>query len=556
MKCIIAAKRYIAPILVIIYMSISVLAASAVAQAREVVSCDIPYLLGRDKQEVRQGESFPVRIVAEADAAQPQLIPVSLQLPSGFSPVNLPEYWQAIPQEAGSMITGNIPLDGGYGHWFDLVTIKTADGIKPGTYTFYLEAGRQKMKYDLQIAERTGEKAASGFYVENIILPLDREGKKDDRLHDNTIVLRDRTLDYLRNLIRGKGASNLEAEEFHPISYLGIDVKNPQGEQKLVTWIARLLNYETRQPEAGLITSKAGGDDDLAYEVGGLEREGSRAFTAITGAPSQRILLPLYADERLTVGGRYWLQVSMFDGVAETVVSETEVTIVKKNYRALVVVGCALLVFVSSLYIGLPRLRKELETMKTRWLITIALFGTTTFACVNVPSTLLGDFFHILLGPFGFLVTGLFTGVFLYMLLISLMILIPRPGVVTLVMAIRLLLGMIIFGNVSLVSFLSYGLQALFLEVAAGFWLRHMCLDKVDNIRTVLWQALPAAVACAVADCITTYVNIQTSVILYRLYFADWYIYLVLLFNGFLYTVIGVGCGFVLGWQLVKIRGD
>jgi len=48
--------------------------------------------------------------------------------------------------------------------------------------------------------------------------------------------------------------------------------------------------------------------------------------------------------------------------------------------------------------------------------ITVALFGTTMFACVNVPSTILSDFSHILRGPFGFLIIG----VFLYMLMISL----------------------------------------------------------------------------------------------------------------------------------------
>ena len=44
--------------------------------------------------------------------------------------------------------------------------------------------------------------------------------------------------------------------------------------------------------------------------------------------------------------------------------------------------------------------------------------------------------------------------------------------------------------------------------------------------------------------------------VLYRLYYADWYIYLVMAVNGFMYTMIGAGCGLMLGSRLADVGGD
>ena len=62
--------------------------------------------------------------------------------------------------------------------------------------------------------------------------------------------------------------------------------------------------------------------------------------------------------------------------------------------------------------------------------------------------------------------------------------------------------------------------------------------------------------ACALADTAATYVTLQGMSVLYRLYYADWYIYLVMAVNGFLYTMIGAGCGLLLGSRLADVGGD
>lgn len=49
-----------------------------------------------------------------------------------------------------------------------------------------------------------------------------------------------------------------------------------------------------------------------------------------------------------------------------------------------------------------------------------------------MPVTLLGDFFHVILGPFSGLITGVLNGIVQYLLLMALLILFRRPGVLSL----------------------------------------------------------------------------------------------------------------------------
>lgn len=189
--------------------------------------------------------------------------------------------------------------------------------------------------------------------------------------------------------------------------------------------------------------------------------------------------------------------------------------------------------------------------------ITIALFGTCAFAVVSVPSTLLNDFFHILLGPFGFLITGMFSGVVLYMLTGALITLMPVQGVPSLMAAIRYLLGLLAFGHMSPVMFLVYGVNAFLLELALALTgITSRRIAPAERSPFSLRKMLVLALACAVADTAATYVGLQGTAVLYRMYYADWYIYLVMAVNGFFYTAVGAGCGVFLGRRLADVGSD
>ena len=261
------------------------------------------------------------------------------------------------------------------------------------------ERGRSQRKktvllaVDTQLAE-TGSKPP---VLERVVLPLDRAGKRDDKQGENTLVLRDRSLDYYKNVLRGKGASNLEIEAVHPLTHMGLDFVNPSGRQKILLVKAELVDQNTGLPVRGLYTPGSSGDNDGAGAMAANQVHMS-AMASLTGEARQRINLPIYAEEDLLTEGRYLLRVVAEDAESQVWASEVPVLVVKKNMRALITLGLGILALVVYLGLLVRRAPVVLAILKTRRLITIALFGTCAFAVVSVPSTLLNDFFSY---PFG-----------------------------------------------------------------------------------------------------------------------------------------------------------
>ncbi|QDR79102.1 MptD family putative ECF transporter S component [Sporomusa termitida] len=520
------------------------------------ISLQVPYYLGKPREGVGPGSQLQALYSIENRSQAAVAATISIKLPPGFALADRSTVWQVEQYPEGDILQRHIDLAGGYSQWFDLLTIQAAADIIPGTYAIIISDGRQTRQVPVTVVT-TGRKLGNEPpVIEEIILPLDRDGKNDERLSRNTLVMRDKSWDYYKNIINGKGASNLEVEALHPLTHMRLIVKNPSEQQKLVVITARLHDAHSREPVSGLFTPGTTGEDKDAGSLGGHEDK-LVAFAALTGEPRQTVQLPVYMNEQALAGGQYILRVVMEDEFAPPVVQETVITVVKKDWKALAVIGGAAVILLAALLLAVRRVRSVLATLKTRWLVTVALFGAAAFAVVTVPSTLLNDFFHILMGPFGFLVTGLFHSIMLYMMIIALVILIPRPGVIALMIIVRLLLGMLAFGQVSPISLLSYGINALLLETLLYSSGLYSHLQSTDAAAGLNWQKVAClALICGVADSIATYVTLQGLSVLYRMYYADWYIYLLLLINGFLYTAIGAVCGVRLGSRLCRVGGD
>ncbi|CVK18291.1 hypothetical protein [Sporomusa sphaeroides] len=524
-------------------------------QAQEGVSfsCQFPYYLGKVRDSVIPGGQTAALFSIEHRGLSDTTVTVTISLPPGFSPAGSQENWEVTRQADRYSLTRDMLLSGGYSQWYDLLSLQVAADLPPGRYTAAVTAGDNTQQIPVTVGAGTGD-AAVPVTLAGMVLPLDKDGKTDDRVGRNVLVLRDRQWDYYKNLFIGKGASNQEIEAIHPVTHLGVDIVNPAGVQKLVIVTVHLLDAG-RQPVSGLFTPGATNED---VDGGALDghKEYLEMFTALNGDSRQRLQLPVYADERNLTGGDYILRAELSDGVKAPLLYEVPLTIIKKDNKALIVVSSAALAVLTGLLLSLKRLRRVLAVLKTRWLVTIALFGAAAFAVVNVPSTLLNDFFHILLGPFGFLITGLFSSIFLYMMVVALVILIPQPGVVALMTVVRMLLGMLAFGQISPIGLLSYGLHALLLELLIyGSGMYGWLQQREDN--PIPWDKIALlAVSCAVADTIAAYVSLQAMAFLYRMYYAAWYIALVLLFNGFIYTIIGAACGTALGKRLARVGGD
>jgi len=178
------------------------------------------------------------------------------------------------------------------------------------------------------------------------------------------------------------------------------------------------------------------GDVDLDHS------SSTEADFSLNGGKMQTAVIPLYANPFAMTEGDYNLRITLSDGENEKL-TEIPLTVVKNRSAGLLstaISSCCLLLILLSL----GRIRRTMIRIGARGDIAALAFGG-----VVVPVTLLGDFLHVILGPFSGLVTGLLSGVVQYMLLMSLLILFRRPGVTALFYLIRWLLSAILFGRVT-----------------------------------------------------------------------------------------------------------
>jgi len=223
------------------------------------------------------------------------------------------------------------------------------------------------------------------------------------------------------------------------------------------------------------------------------------------------------------------------------------------DLRALVVTGAAIVSSLAGLLLFLGRQRKVFGTFRVSELVLIALFASVTFVLVIFPGSVLGPLFSAVAGPFGFLIQGIFFEILRILVLVTLLVLVPRVGTVTLVSVVRYLIGGLAFGGFTPVDLFYLGASVVLMEVvlyAAGVTSKRGVLRRRDiGLASFVYVAL----LLGVVNGATQYVIYCLNITFYRLYFADWFIWLSVVVNGFLYAVLGALPGMKLGLRLRRI---
>jgi hypothetical protein len=206
-------------------------------------------------------------------------------------------------------------------------------------------------------------------------------------------------------------------------------------------------------------------------------------------------------------------------------------------------------------------LRKHVFSgFSSREYIQIGLFAAVAFSLVSIPSTVAYNILHALMGPFSFLVAGIFSEVIFYLLLMSLIALIPRAGTIILFLLTLFLLNGVILGNFTVTSIISHPTQAIILELAlllSGLYEKNAAsfefgLSKKCGAAKILW----AAFIFGIADAFYSFITFNLSIFVYRLYYAEWYVLAYVFISGFLYTFISVPIGIKLGIRLRSVTID
>ncbi len=534
------------------------------AEDTAVLDVQFPYgLTGVLSDSIPAGSTRPLYVSLEGfRVPRSREAEVSVRLPEGLTAIP-GKGWSVSEDGREAAAQWRLPPD--YGDVFSLLSLRadgpaseeeqsvevsvSGDGIElTRSVPFRITEG-EAGKADTGTAAPVS-KSGFNWYVQTIAVPVDDQGRRDDRQQDGVLTVRDLTLENLRSRLSGAGAVSWSAVFDHPAAYVLVDLRNPNKDVRTLHFKAELTDRTSGLVMPGL-TSASKSDSDSGAGWGGAASEEKSATTALIGLDgraTQAAVIPLYVDPRAVAEGDYNLRVTLWDDHTKKVI-ETPLEIVTKKSVGLAAVGfsflCAVILAASS-----GALRRSIVRIGARGAVTVALFSAVAFGGIVVPVTLFGDLLQVFLGPFSGLVSGLLSGILMYLLLASLLVLFRRPGTASLFFLIKWLLSGLLFGRFTPVGILSMAVYAVVIEGAlrlSGFY-----------GRKVLTPAYMAGISllAGMCDALITLVNMEQMMFLYRLYYADWFIVLYMVINGFLYSSIGWWTGWHIGRRLRQVMGE
>jgi hypothetical protein len=174
--------------------------------------------------------------------------------------------------------------------------------------------------------------------------------------------------------------------------------------------------------------------------------------------------------------------------------------------------------------------------MQTTQLVTVALFGSLSYV-VATALQVVGMGLASVLGPFSPLLMGLVDDAFRACLLGTLVALLPRPGTAMLATLVGFLMRGLTLGAFHPVDLLYVGSTVLWLEM--WLWISGCTRGPgwLSGGRLEQWVRL--SVGLGVSNVCATATGLAISVVLYRLFLADWYVVSILALPGFLYVLVG-----------------
>lgn len=427
-----------------------------------------------------------------------------------------------------------------YEDWYRLVDIYIPKDLPSGTYDITatavvdVDGNKHTIVRKTQLRVASKDEVANEILVSGLIIPSDEDGYGNPSYPSNTLIIRE-TSPVLKKLLKVTDLQ-IDREELTS-TFIGVEISNKGNNTVPVVVTYDILDINTGEPVKTFKPTLMGMKADTF------------CYAALTLPPdsSSLVSLPLYILDN-AMGGDYLLRVDVkltgSDWVATT--RNQKITAISRKWGPIMITFASTLLGLTAVSLFFIKSKEIMSRFKTRNLVLISLFGTVSFAAINLPMTILWELSHAILGPFSFLFTGLFYEILLYMLIASLVVLIPKPGVVSLFTMVRFLLGGFITGSFTPISFITLSVSAVILEVmmyTAGITGKNP--DPENRLRV--------GIVCGIADMISGYVSFNVWMVLYRLFYSNWYIIANILIDGFLYTFIGAWFGISLGNRLKKV---
>ena len=483
----------------------------ALAVDARALSVTVEAPLGQDRRPVEAGEVVEVTLID----GQPVTVAVAATaIEAGDASLTMngePIAGRAL--RAGERLVGTASLDG------DASVTATVGG--------------ESLSFSLETAEVSLEEARRRLRIAAVDFPADAGGRPDVGRPPGRVTLPGA---WWRALLQRSGLGSRARDPTVPWGWYGVTLEN-SGSEPVNVALQLVVTDEDGEPAAAF-RPRVRDADDRSGVVRALLRVPAGGVVPGSALAS----LPLYVDESLLsaddAAERRWsASLSIYPLGSDEPLSAWEAPLYVSRGSTVASAGLALAVALG--LAGAAMLARMgprwLATARTSDLTTIALFGALSFL-VSAVGRLLSAGVAAALGPFSTMLTALVDDALRYALMATLLTLLPRPGTATLAALTGWLLSGLTTGGVGPAEVLYITGRVAVLEGA--LWVTGVTrrTDWVDGPPGARWLRLSAAFAST--SLITGVTGIAVSMVLYRLFYADWFIAMLLGGPGFLYVLV------------------
>lgn len=325
-------------------------------------------------------------------------------------------------------------------------------------------------------------------------------------------------------------------------------------------WTAIRLRNEGSMPMDVVVRSRIVGPDgqpDPAFRPRVRAADDGTGNTSVLlrvpAGASATATIPLFVEEAALGNGPWTRVIEVLPlGLDAPLLTRTDPLFVSRSSSWLAA-GLALTLTASAAGVALVllRVRRWLREFDTASLVTIALFGALTFVAGTVGQ-LLGLGAAAAAGPFATMVTGLVDDALQATLLGALITVLPRPGSATLTVLVAWLLRGIATGTLSPMDIAFVSCRIATLE--GGLWLFGLTRGGAWREASRVQRVVRLGLGLAVGSFTGTAASLVLHAALFRLYFAPWYVAMVLIGPGFLYVLAAAGVADRVATQLRRVE--
>ncbi len=321
---------------------------------------------------------------------------------------------------------------------------------------------------------------------------------------------------------------------FDPTSFQCLSLKNHLKAPITLLVKADFLDPSSRRPVPGFYPKQFG-------PTAGTKK--IMAFVDLPPGSTAKAVLPVYVDSTVAPGSYIQkITVVPMGQKKPLLVLEKEMGLMRgSDFFTIALTVIMVIAFGYALFVFF-NFHRLLAKFNIRSLVLIALMGAVGFG-LDFLGGMAANVLNALLGPFNILAGGLITEVFHYLILTSVLFLVPQWGTVTLSGIISYLMSGMMTGGFGILDILFVGSG---LAYAEGM----LYLSGITSSGEIRGRGLRLALALGLADAMMTASSLVLHYTFYRLFYPLWYVALAVIIKGFVYTFIGVQIGVPFGKTL------